>query len=260
MTQKFCLCVLVYVCTCMRVSVCVCVCACVVHVSVQVCTCVCVCSLEPTAAPPLVPSNNCLQVRHGPHAYHCSLLPMAPSVPVDRHESALPTVPFPQSESAPVHSNAGMQGAEQHDSAVQSSVLSGEQQQQQRHHHHNHNQRHQDDRLQKQQQQQQHWPSCEGSSWCDGTPLVVVLWGRDQGLAAGQYAVLYQGGQCLGAAQMERNLGVGDLAQVVETAAVDHNGVWQVAGQGSKGLMQPQGQVGWLGDEGSEAVVLTGDM
>jgi tRNA-specific 2-thiouridylase len=51
---------------------------------------------------------------------------------------------------------------------------------------------------QEQQQQQQQQRSCVG----EGSYGLVVLSENDQGLAAGQYAVFYQDGACLGSAQM----------------------------------------------------------
>ncbi len=46
-------------------------------------------------------------------------------------------------------------------------------------------------------------PSNAKNNSCNGAcGAYVVLDGDDQGLAAGQYAVLYQGGRCLGAAKI----------------------------------------------------------
>ncbi|KAF5837650.1 tRNA methyl transferase-domain-containing protein [Dunaliella salina] len=178
------------------------------------------------------------KVRHGPHAYRCTVLP-APamrSLPTIANSTAAAAAAAPHP--APDAQGSGQDGCSLGPQGRTARRNCGHGQLDGR-----------------------------GTCWYDGVPLVVVLWGTDQGLAAGQYAVLYQEGQCLGAAQMERCLAAGELKQSVAavTAAQAADGDGGSA-DGDGGV--PQG-FDWLvprtdgpnkAGGGTGAMVLTAEM
>jgi tRNA-specific 2-thiouridylase len=134
--------------------------------------------LRPNPSQPLM-----VKVRHGPNMYSCMLqlglqediLAHAESAVMAADDGATSAVP------AAADPAAGAADTAQGNSSSSSSSISS----------------HGSD-SQPQQQQQQLLPSFTG----EGQYGLVVLSENDQGLAAGQYAVFYQGGACLGSAQM----------------------------------------------------------
>eukprot|EP00983_Pelagomonas_calceolata_P109040 1159516-Pelagomonas_calceolata.AAC.23 len=182
------------------------------------------------------------QVRHGPHAYRCTILP----APVDA--SASPSCPTTANQVAAAIAVAtppppDVQGTEQggHNAGLQDRTA---------------------------QHDGERFPG-GWTCWYDSVPLVVVLWGTDQGLAAGQYAVIYQGGQCLGAAQIERCVVAGELRQSLSAvpaaqAAASDGGSAALDGVG--GVLQgldwfvPRNDRRNEGEGGTGAVVLTAEL
>jgi tRNA-specific 2-thiouridylase len=121
-----------------------------------------------------------VKVRHGPNMYSCSLQLGLQEDVLAHAESAITAADDGATSSTAAA--AGAADTAQGNSNSSSSMTS----------HSNDSQQH------KQQQQQQLLPSFTG----EGQYGLVVLSENDQGLAAGQYAVFYQGGACLGSAQM----------------------------------------------------------
>ncbi|WIA12264.1 hypothetical protein OEZ85_012328 [Tetradesmus obliquus] len=127
--------------------------------------------LRPDPSQPLL-----VKVRHGPNMYSCSLQLGLQEDILAHAESAI---------DSKASSDSAAGADEQADSSSSSSTGSSGS-------HKSIEQQHQ------QQQQQQQGPSFSG----EGSYGLVVLCENDQGLAAGQYAVFYQQGACLGSAQM----------------------------------------------------------
>jgi tRNA-specific 2-thiouridylase len=128
--------------------------------------------LWPNPSQPLM-----VKVRHGPNMYTCTLQ-LGSQEDVLAHAESAVTVADDCATSA--SSAADTADLAQSSNSSSSSRHGSDSQQPQ------------------QQQQQQSLPSFTGA----GQYGLVVLAENDQGLAAGQYAVFYQDGACLGSAQM----------------------------------------------------------
>jgi tRNA-specific 2-thiouridylase len=136
--------------------------------------------LRPNPSQPLM-----VKVRHGPNMYSCTLqlglqkdvLAHAEPAGTAEVDSATPVAAAAAAAGA-AHTAQGNSSSSSSSSIGSNCLGSGSQLQE--------------------QQQQQLLPSFTG----EGQYGLVVLSENDQGLAAGQYAVFYQSGACLGSAQM----------------------------------------------------------